>query len=301
MIVVIPKEIDDVNVVSSTIAEPDTGEVLWNATTNYALGAVVIRTTTHKKYENVLAGVDAGLPENTPTRWLEVGVTNKWAMFDTLRNTQSIGGGSVEVVMQMDKRIDSLGLLSVEANEVDVEVKSAGDVVYTANRKLTYRNVSSWYEYYFSEFLYRKNTLLTDIPPYSNLNIKITFTSVEPVKVGAISVGSKDYLGKMLYGATSDELNFSRIDREITGEAILLPRKSVPKINVSLLTEKYLVNKVRDVRRNLNAVPAIWSGLDDKQDNDLFDTLLIFGVYKKFIIDVSIPSHIGIDLEVEEL
>ncbi len=177
MKVITPIEINDARLTSSTIAEPDTGETAWNASTSYVLGDVVIRTTTHKKYENILAGVDAGLPENTPTRWIEVAPTNRYAMFDTLRNTQSIKASPVTVVLTPAVRIDSIGLLSVDADEVSITVKVGTETVYTATRDLNNREVFDWYDYFFAEFNKTPNVVFFDIPPYSNAFITITFTS----------------------------------------------------------------------------------------------------------------------------
>lgn len=86
MIVIPPIPITSSVLASSTVAEPSAGEVVWDATTSYAVGDVVIRTTTHRKYECQIAGVDSTIPENAPARWLDIGPTNKWAMFDQNRN-----------------------------------------------------------------------------------------------------------------------------------------------------------------------------------------------------------------------
>lgn len=82
---------------SSTVAEPSAGEAVWNAATSYAEGNVVIRTTTHRKYECQIAGADSTIPENAPTRWLDIGPTNKWAMFDQNRNAQTVATTSMQV------------------------------------------------------------------------------------------------------------------------------------------------------------------------------------------------------------
>ena len=83
-------------ITASTVNEPDVyatvPEEVWNAATNYSVGDQVIRTETHMIYENIQAGVDATLPEvdaalETPTRWVRLGPTNKFAMFDTLVKT----------------------------------------------------------------------------------------------------------------------------------------------------------------------------------------------------------------------
>ena len=64
MIVIPPILITSSVLASSTVAEPSAGEVVWNAATSYAVGDVVIRTTTHRKYECQIAGVDSTTPSS---------------------------------------------------------------------------------------------------------------------------------------------------------------------------------------------------------------------------------------------
>lgn len=301
MKVITPITINDAILTSSTIAEPDTGESVWVAATSYTIGQVVIRTTTHKKYENILAGVDAGVPESTPTRWVEIGSTNRYAMFDTLRNTQSIKASPVTVVLTPNSRIDSLGLLSVDADSVHIVVTNGAETVYDVTRSMSSHEVFDWYSYYFSPFNKIPNLVFFDIPPYSTSVITLTFTSVSDIKIGAIVLGNQTYLGKALHGVSSEELNFSRIEREVTGESILLPRRSVPKININSIANPILLNNIRATRKNLNAIPAVWSGLDDKIDNPLFETVLLLGVYKKFEVNENDASLVNINLEIEEI
>lgn len=301
MRVITPLAITDARLTSSTIAEPDTGETVWNAATAYVLGNIVIRTNTHKKYENILAGTDAGVPENTPLRWVEVGSTNKWAMFDTLRNTQSIKTGPVTVVLTPNERIDSIGLLSVDADSVSIVITNGMETVYSFIQTLDTREVLDWYDYYFEPFSKIPNIVRFDIPPYTGAVITITFTSVSPVKVGAIVLGNQTYLGRATMGVLSEEVNFSRIEREVTGESILLQRRSIPKITVQAVADKTLINKIRSTRSDLNAMPAVWSGLDDKIDNQYFETVLLLGVYKRFEVVLNNANMIDINLEVEEI
>lgn len=308
MKVITPIEITDAILTSSTITEPDTGEAVWVAATSYALGQVVIRTTTHKKYENILAGVDAGVPENTPTRWLDLslsansnGITNRYAMFDTLRNTQSIKASPITIVLTPNSRIDSLGLLSVDADSVHIVITNGAETVYDVTRSLSSHEVLDWYSYYFAPFTKIPNLVFFDIPPYSTSVITLTFTSISPIKIGAIVIGNQTDLGKALHEFGSDEQNFSRIEREVTGESILLPRRSVPKVNIQTIASPLALNTIRAARKNLNAVPAVWSGLDDKVDNPYFDTVLLLGVYKKFLIEPPNSNAVNISFEIEEI
>jgi hypothetical protein len=103
------------------------------------------------------------------------------------------------------------------------------------------------------------------------------------------------------YNAVSEEQNFSRIEREFDGTAVLVQRRSIPKINAQLFADKTLTNKIRAARTELNAVPTVWSGLDDLSTDDYFDALLILGIYKRFEIDVAYPNQTLINLELEEI
>lgn len=303
MIVIPPIQVTDSNLVSSNVPEPGTGEVVWNAANNYTQGQVVIRTTTHRKYENVIPGVDSGLPENTPTRWLDVGPTNKWAMFDQNRNMATTNPGSMTVTISPGKRINSIGLLGVQANSVTITMKVGSTIIYgPVTRNMNGRLTTTWSEYFFGEFAYVPTLLLLDLPPAANATVTVQFDNPSnTVACSGIILGSKVYLGKIQYNAKSDSLNFSKIERDEFGNSLLIRRRTIPKTSQSLWVEKTNVNNVRKVRETLNAVPALWSGLDDNTDDDYSEALLIFGIYKQFEIDIGYPSVATVNLELEEL
>lgn len=301
MRVIPPLAITDARLTSSTVAEPDTGEAIWVAATSYALDAVVIRTTTHVKYQNIQAGIDAGLPENTPLRWLAIGPTNKYAMFDLLRNSQTVASSPLTVVLTPAKRITALALIGMEAQSITITMRVGVDVVYTVTKNLYKRLTTNWTQYFFSEFKTQKNIVLFDLPLFSGAAITITLTSATgTVKCGGCVIGTSVFIGEVEHDAESDALNFSKIDRTVSGTAILQPRRSVPKTQQTLFIDKALVNQVRDVRESLSAVPAVYSGLDDPDDG-YFDALLILGIYKQFSINMAYPTAAKISLSLEEI
>jgi hypothetical protein len=303
MIVIPPIEITTSNLVSSTVAEPSTGEVVWNPATSYTVGQVVIRTETHRKYECQIAGINSGNPESTPTRWLDVGPTNRWAMFDINRNLQTTATDTMTVVITPGKRINSIVLLGVEAKEVTITMTAGGDTVYgPVTKNMNGRTSSSWLTYFFGEFDYKPTLILTDIPPYASATITITFTNTGlPVKCAGVVLGNKINIGKVQYNARSDNLNFSKIERDEFGNSLLLPRRTIPKTSQVLISDKSIVNTLRDVRNQLNAKPAFWSGLDEDYDDEYFEAIAIYGIYKQFEIDIGHPSFVTVNLELEEL
>lgn len=303
MIVIPPVSVTDSNLISSTVAEPSTGETVWNAATNYTLGTVVIRTTTHRKYENTIPGVDSGLPENSPTRWLDIGPTNKWAMFDQNRNMATTATNSMTVSIRPGKRINSLALLGVQADSVTITMTVGSTVVYgPLTKNMNGRLTTRWSEYFFGEFDYTPTLVLLDLPPAANAIVTVQFDNPSnTVACSGIVIGARVYLGKIQYNAKSDSLNFSKIERDEFGNSLLIRRRTIPKTSQTLWVDKANVNNVRKVRENLNAVPALWSGLDDDTGNDYSESLLIFGIYKQFEIDIGHPQVATVNLELEEL
>ncbi|OWW18406.1 hypothetical protein AYR66_07465 [Noviherbaspirillum denitrificans] len=266
----------------------------------YALGDRVIDATAHLVYESLAAGNTGNALTNT-TKWLEIGPTNKWAMFDVLRNTATSVPGSLTVVITPGRRVDSIALLGVVANSATITVTNGGSTVYTITKDLNKREVLDWYDYFFRAFATQPSLALFDLPPYTGAVITVTLTATSGnVQCGACVLGSYEYIGDVQYSAESDVLNFSTVTRNFDGSSELVPRRNVPKTVQQIWLEKSRVNRVRDLRDALNATPAVWAGLDDSSD-DYFEALLILGIYKRFSINLRHPQHAVISLELEEI
>lgn len=295
---------------SSTCAEPHASETAYNAGTTYALGAVVVSATNHRKYESLQAGnLGQALPAlptldnpNPATAWWQdIGPTNRWAMFDLLRDTQTVQASPLTAVITPGQRIDSLALLGLDADSVTVTVTSGGVTVYTHTKDLNTREVFDWYDYFFEPFSTQPSMALWDLPPYTDAVITVTITKASgDVSCGGCVMGLYEYIGDVQYDADDDVLNFSKIDRNFAGGSLLLPRRNVPKTNQVLQIDKARVNRVRALRLGLNARPAVWSGLDDDTDG-YFEALFILGYYRRFAISLKHPTKAIISLELEEI
>jgi hypothetical protein len=306
--VITPVAISDAMLTSSSIPEPDTGEAVWNIATAYTLGQRVYLASNHVMYEALQANTGQnplndtqGDTDNPPEYWLDVGRTNRWQMFNLLRNDQSIDTSPMTVVLTPGVRIDSIGLFGIVADSMSITVDLGMDEVYSYTEDLNQRDVFNWFDYFFEPFSLKQNTAVFDIPPYSTGVITITLTSnTGSCSLGSLVVGNQTNIGNVEYGAQSDVLNFSRIDRAFDGTALLTQRRSIPKTIQRVFSDKSKTNAIRRLRTNLNAVPAVWAGID-QTDDDYFEALLILGIYKKFTIDLTYPEHTLVDLEIEEI
>lgn len=274
----------------------------YDSGTTYAAGNVVTDLTNHLLYESLVAGnLDQALTDGT--KWLLLGPTNRWAMFDIQRNTQSVQDGSFTIVITPGQRCNALGLAGIVGNSYSLTVSSVsgGGAVYSKSGTLNNRQTLGWYDYFFGEFSTQESLVFFDIPPFMDAVYTLTITATSGnVGLGAFVLGSAVDLGDTQWTAESDVMNFSTISRDSFGNATLVARRNVPKTNQVVICPKSRVNKVRALRDELNAIPAFWCGVDDGSDG-YFDSLSIVGVYKKFSIRVDTAAEAEINLELEEI
>lgn len=300
MRVIPPITITPEMVTSSTIAEPDleVGEVVWVSGNTYAKDARCILTSTHKVYQRLIAGAGTTSPHLDSTNWIEVGPTNKWAMFDIFRNTPSTFAAGNTVVLNPTSRVDAIAVMGVTLADVTVTVTRNGETIYTYTSAMLTRLVVDYYDYFFADFNYKNSLLLLDIPPV--LGCTITISTSQQGKISSIVLGRQTYIGYTQKGHSNDALNFSIIDRDAYGNTTLIPRRNIPKTVQRVIVDKKNVNNVLNIRDVLRASPAVWSGLDDDNE-EYFDALLILGIYKTLSLTLDFPEYATCDIELEEI
>ncbi len=278
-------------------------ERVWVSGTTYALFDEVILLNTHRKYLRIVPGAGTTPPSGDSVGWKDIGPTNKYAMFDTLRNTRTVHTGALTVVIKPGQRVRALALMGAVATSATVTVVAGGVEHYAATRSMTYRDTQTWTDYFFGGFKLRPALLLTDIPPYSSAEITITLTNAQgsDVQCGAVCLGTPVDVGRAQYNAVSRADNYSEVSRDTFGNATLIQRRSVPKTDQVTRISKDMVNALYDLRTDVNAVPCVWSALDDRSTDGYFNAFLILGIYKEFTINADFTKKAGVTLQIEEV
>lgn len=297
--------IDAAMLTNSNAAEPGPGETAWSVATAYTAGQTCYLASTHRIYECLVAHTgaspDVNLTGATP-KWLQLGFTNRWAMWDLYRDTSTVLASPLTVVITPGQRINSLALMGLVATGAEVVGAVGAATVYSRSIDLNTREVLGWYDYFFAPFSNQPSLVLFDIPPYSTLVLTITLTNTRgDVECGGCVVGNFEDIGKVQYEAESDTLNFSTVTRDFDGStSAMVPRRNVPRTLQNIICDKARVNRVRALRTALGGRPAVWAGLDTDTDG-YFEALLIVGFYKRFSINLKHPRHAAISLELEEI
>jgi len=301
MIVVNPVTVTDAVLTSSNAPETDYAE--WEAATSYTVGARVIRLTTHKIYENLIGGVNATLPENALTgatpRWLEVGSTNRWAMFDDGIYSDTTLVSPLTVILAPGS-IDTVSLIDITADAVSVVMRDApgGSIIYDVTRTdLDAAQILDIFDFFIAPAQLKKIINFTGLPvSYTDCELTVTVTG-GTVSVGALKFGQSLNLGSSEYGASIGIVDYSRIETNDFGIVKAVPRNSSKTMNVKLFIDNGGVGGVYNLLDNIKTIPCVWIGVSDNEQ--LEEPLTVFGIYKDFNITVQYPQYSICDLQIQ--
>lgn len=303
MRVIVPEPL---TILSSTVAEPDTGEQMWSPDPTYGLGDMVISPISHRLYESLQAGNVNHLPPVPPFKqndwWLERGVSNRYACIDMDRNSQSVGASPMVVTVTAGKRVNAFAAMGMEADSVRIRMFVGAEVVYDKTFNLQLRRVRNGFDYCFKPFQLNPTALGFDLPLYSSATVEVTLTRASgDVRLGSIVLGTYAYLGAIKWNAVNDGISFSSVTRDIDGSAELVSRPGIPATQQTLRAPKNIAPDLEDIRRRLDGKPAVWSGLDDLTDNPFHSLVLISGIWKRFQITDENVNEVLVALELEEI
>jgi len=278
-----------------TSGPPEADYAAYAAGTTYALGNRVIRTSTHRIYESLVAGNLGNTPESNPTKWLDIGPTNKWALFDSVVGTKTTVASPLTVVIAPGA-VNAIALLELVGTSATVAMTSAtgGGTVYSQTISLDASEVGDYYEYFFGPLVQRTSVVLTDLPPYADGIITITLTGTT-VSLGVCAVGLLTDLGGTQYGATAGITDYSLKTTDAFGNTTLTQRSYAKRTTAKLWLGKGDVNRVHRKLADLRATPCVWVGVED----DALDPLTVFGFYKDFQVEVAYPTVALCSLEIE--
>ena len=230
----------------------------------YKVDDRAIKISTHKLYQCTLETADD--PEigvnKIPQTWVEVGPTNKWAIFDDKKSTPTVSSSPYTIQLVPGVAVDSMAATNISgATEVQIIATSAsaGEVYNRTIQLLDIDSVTDFYNYFFYELEYVNEFTIIDIPIYNDLTIDITFTGSE-VSVGRLATGRKKSLGELLVGASSDRIDYSRSEFDEFGELTYVARPIVKYSTYPVAIEKKIAPSIERYLDSIKGVQAVWIG-----------------------------------------
>lgn len=291
-----PIEITDAMLSSSTVAEND--YPAWNAGTAYVTGNRVILASTHRRYEALAASTGVN-PASDPTKWLDLGPTNRWAMFDARVGTASTRTASLQAVLAPGA-VDAVALIDTDAEGATVTLTVDGTVTYsrTQSFNLGGNAIDNWFSWFFEPIGRKSSLLFLDVPVYANGVVSVTITRDNPadtVSCGTLLVGRQFSIGETEHGADIGIIDYSRKEADQFGVISVVERAFAKRMTARVVMQ---TDAVDDVHRNLaalRAIPVLWIG------SETFESLTVYGFYKEFSIDLAYPTVSYCSLTIEGL
>lgn len=276
---------------------PEDPRAQWNPATVYAAGAQIYLASTHRVYESVKdgnTGKDPSLPSSQysaagiATWWIDIGPTNKYAMFDGLVSSQTQAASPLSITLAPGA-FNGFALFGVDADSFSVVVRDApgGAVVYEEdNTALEATQPADYYEYFFDRFKPLRQFIRAGIDAYSTAEITLTLNrGTGNVGVGMLAIGDLRPVGIPQRDASVEPQDFSYVKQDAFGNTTVQKRANATGMSISAVMEKADANSVLDTIKEVLGVPVVVVG----SQVDEFAWLTVFGLVSASMTPVPYP------------
>lgn len=261
-----PAPVTNAMLAASTVAENDAAE--WSGSVGYGKGARVIRASTHRVYESLITGNVGRAPESEPAWWLDVGPTNRWAMFDQALGTATTRNGGVEVTLN-GGTANAVSLIHLVGDTVRVRANGYDQTQPVRPGAITF----------------------TGLPGSGQVTVTV---SGAQAAVGTLLIGRMVGLGVTEAAPTAGITDFSRKVTDDFGAVAVVERGYSKRMTARALIRSDAVDVVADRLASVRARPSLWIGQSG------VDAITVYGFVKDFEIEVG-TSASKLSLTVEGL
>lgn len=301
----VPKQMTDSLIIESNLTE---AAVEWAAASTYVAGAVVKLAATHRKYIALKAVAANMKPSDNCTGldplWADNGVVNTWAAFDESINTKALGTNvDNTITLKLDSsRCSAVYVFGLEnAKSVTVEVYDhIGAKVQEETISLELSRIDTWYDYFFTDFVYKKD-FSSAIPVYGSSKVKIIITGITGIQpsVGAIVIGQGVRLGYTLYeGSDFGFVDYSTDDEDKWGRADLVQGPTAKRAEVQFRVHTKDFDRVIALIESVRGRLAVWDCNNTDRQAVPFERAIVLGRVRSFSPPVNGPVATVFSVEI---
>ena len=299
MKIITAEDITDSTLTSSSV--PETDHAAWSSGTTYALDDYVIVTTPniHKIYkskQNSNLNHDP-VTDTTATWWSDEGSTNRWKMFNTTVQQQTLKSGGFNVVITPATIFSGLSVVNADCESITVLMVDPveGTVWNETYSMISDSGITSWYAYFFTPITRDSDLAVLGLPPYANAVLTVTFTGSGDVKCGALVIGVAKTIGISQYGASFGIMDYSTKSTDSAGNVSILAGSFSDTVDVDVIIETPRFAEVKKILTDARSVPSVWVVEEDT------DGLIVYGYFREFSILMTNPTVSLTTLSIEGL
>lgn len=294
MIIVNPVVISPAMIVSSNAAVST--RATWNSATAYVIGNEVYYN--YKDWLAIAASTNVA-PGTDSTKWIEIGASNRYAMFDSVINNVTTATSPLDVTVDPGSVVNAVSLFQVTASTVQVQVIDPSEgIVYDSTKDMQDTTfVLDWYSYFFEPVSYKTDVTFIDMPAYGSATIRIVANAGagNNAVIGEAVIGRQRALGVTNFNTSVSIQDYSRKERDQFGNVLVVERQFAKLADYDVTLETSAVNLVQQSLADIRTTPTVFIGDPNRPET------IIYGFYRNFNIVLSTPSVSDCTIEVEGL
>lgn len=277
---------------------PEADQPLWSPAQAYTVGAKVMLE--HRIYEALVANtnVNPTAAPTTPPKWLDLGATNRWAMFDDKMSSVTSNPERISLRVVPGKAVDALAFFGVDAASILVRVTDPyqGVVFESQVSPVSTDGINDWYDYFFSSVEIMEDFVVLDVPAGNFGSIEVVLSKPGGVaRAATLIMGKMARLGEALYGTSVGITDYSKKDRDDFGNFKIVERGFSKKAEFDVMVDTTRVGNVQRTLARYRAKPIVWIG------EATYEATIIYGYYREFNIVISGPTVSDCSISVEGL
>lgn len=306
----------DAILVSSNVAEDD--YVVWDNTTDFAIGDYCISIATHTVYRALVANgpgnggdvdpdaeqialADPLVTDPDPINWQVISATNRWKAFDERPARQTTNAETIEYDLTPSQIVTGIGFFNLDADSLRILVTDPTDgVVYDQTFDLIDNTaIDDYWPYFFEPIVRLEDFVTLELPPYPSASISITIGKTGgTAAVGQIVFGRALNFGFVRIGPTAvNGLDFSFVQNDELGELTSIPREATQIVTLSGVVDTVRVAYVGAQLKALRgAGKAVWVG-----DEDTRKGAVAYGFYRDWRSVFQVGDRSILDVEIQEV
>ena len=285
---------------------PDAADAaLYSASGNYVVGDIVYVGGSVQRYYESLTGTSDpegeyntdNYPPESASNWLDLGLRNRWKMFDEGTGTITERPDVIDVTIRPLTPINSIAFFNVSATQIYVKRTYTDDSFDDDTTDLFDNSfISGWYDYFFEPIISLKDKARVDFPAFGIKEIQVRFLNPDNIaKCGLLVIGRQKLLGTAVYGSSVSIKDYSRKETDDFGNFEVVKRRFSKLADYDIVMKPSAVRPVQQILASLRATPAVYIG-----DPDLDETV-VYGYYRDFTIVLSDFATATTTLQVEGL
>lgn len=243
----------------------------YAADNTYGIGEQVVFGST--VYESLANGNVGNNPAQRPTKWARVRPTYSAGAFDLSLSTVSVADGELDMVIRVNRRPDTLALLRLTGDQVQVDVVRGATTIYREIRDLWRVELAGTDERLPDDKAFFR--LLTE--PGDDIRITVRRGALGEASVGAVTLGNAEVIGDLSAEPEVTPLDLSRVEFDEFGELQVTARGYRLTLRGEVAVDSGRVDYALAVLARYRSTPVVVIGVDN-----LFRCLIVYGIVREF-------------------